>query len=163
MQRLRVPEFALTLLFFLGAALQCGGKKATTDELGSPRPPIEAEVRAVIRKDNTALIAVSIPPDHHAYLDAGKDGVLIPIAFLWEELVKSGALRQAPKAISVPKGVSDEEVGARVLRGQGRFVFGPVDAALSRKTLRIRTQMCNDRTRICYPPSTQGVPLGGGL
>ena len=162
MQRLQIGISASVLICFAAVPAQCGGKKTTTDALGSPRPPIEAEIQAVLRPDRTVAISVTIPAEHHAYLDSGKDGMFIPIAFRWEELVKSGALSGVPRATSAPRGVLDEEMGAHLLRGPGEFVFGPLAGKPEGQSLRVRTQLCNDRTRVCYPPSTQAVSLGSG-
>jgi|GEM_PF-3153713 len=59
----------------------------------------------------TLRIAVEIPPDHHGYLDAGNDGVLIPLAFAFPALVERGV---QVVMLSHPTGIHDAKVRATV-------------------------------------------------
>ena len=57
----------------------------------------------------------------------------------------------------------DDKVKAFVLRGRGEFEFGlgPVEALSAIEVLeaRLRFQICNDRTGVCYPPRRVGVDV----
>ncbi len=156
--RLKAPLYFVALVLLW----HCGQGNPTSDDRTAPRPPVEPELQAAVRPDRSVAIALNIPREHHAYLDAGRDGVLIPIAFLWDEMITAGVIKKAPPVKTRPKGVMEAEMGAHVLRGFGEFVFTPTED-LKGRTLKVRTQLCNDRTRVCYPPSTQSVVLGGGL
>lgn len=151
--------------YYVSAGLLCLGALACSKppqaNLGSPRPPIEAEIGAMVSPTGRLSVSVVIPNEHHAYLDKGKEGVFIPVEFLWADLLKTGKIQAVPKLIQEPKGQYDKEMEAKVLRGPGRFLFAASDT-LKGTELSVRTQLCNDRTRVCYPPSTQKVKVSGG-
>ena len=63
----------------------------------------------------TLRLAVEIPPNHHGYLDAGDDGLLIPLAFTFPALVERGV---QVVMLSHPAGVRDVQVRATVLRAR---------------------------------------------
>ena len=114
-------------------------------------------------------IAVQIPPNHHAYLDKGDDGLLIPLTFTFTLLEQRGT-RVVMRAR--PRGKRDEKFQATVLRGKGTFGFElqatqdtlPRDSVLTATLLYVLPatllyQICNDVTEICYPPEEIEVPL----
>jgi thiol:disulfide interchange protein DsbD len=109
----------------------------------------------------TLRIAVEIPPDHHGYLDEGDDGLLIPLAFAFPAFVERG---MQVVMLSHPTGIHDAKVRATVLRGTGEFVFrldpqgAPLPTAETLPAL-LRYQICNDMTKLCYPPQDKEVPL----
>jgi len=110
---------------------------------------------------DTWRIAVQIPPDYHGYLDTGDEGFFIPLSFTFPGLEEQGA--QAVM-VSRPVGERDEVVHATVLRGRGEFAFrieAIPTAAMTAATLAmtLRYQICNDVTKICYPPQEVTVPL----
>lgn len=106
-------------------------------------------------------IIVQVPPDHHGYLDQGDEGLLIPFAFNFSQLISQGI---RVTEIERPSGVRDEQSHATVLRGRGQFKFlldtlpssFPSNSEFSTK---MRYQICNDVTNVCYPPRTIEVPL----
>jgi hypothetical protein len=109
----------------------------------------------------TFHIAVEVPPDHHAYLDKGDEGLLIPLSFTFPALEERSV---RVELISSPTGTRDEKVSATLLRGTHDFVFhlhGPADPAVlnSPVSARLRYQICNDVTNICYPPQEKEVAL----
>ncbi|MCB1319210.1 MAG: hypothetical protein KDK34_03095, partial [Leptospiraceae bacterium] len=109
---------------------------------------------------NTIAVQVRVPANHHAYLDAGRDGVLIPISFDWQPLIDAALLRTAPSQVTKPDGSPDDEIGATVLRGAGEFVFETAQAdRLDGMSVRVRSQLCNDETGVCYRPTWQEVAL----
>ncbi len=121
-----------------------------------------AQARQPSNTEEYALrIAVLIPQNHHGYLDTGDEGLFIPLTFAFPSLEEQGAhvVMQAH-----PVGERDELVHATVLRGSGEFTFRieaaqaislPVDSL----PLTFRYQICNDVTKLCYPPQELTVPL----
>jgi len=133
----------------------------------SQAPP-EVKVSLVARDrqpSNTGMdtlrIAVQIPPNYHGYLDAGDEGFFIPLSFAFPSLEEQGA---QVVMVSHPAGERDEVVHATVLRGSGEFVFrveATHTASMAAETLPMtfRYQICDDVTKICYPPQEVAVPL----
>ncbi len=107
----------------------------------------------------TFSIRVAVPKDHHAYLDKGDKGIFIPLKFDFSG-VESAGYKIA--LTSRPKGVYDNEVNARILRGKGEFKFS-IHRLKGREfifpPIRARSQICNDITKICYFPRTDDIPL----
>ena len=112
----------------------------------------------------TLRIAVMIPLNHHGYLDTGDEGLFIPLTFAFPSLEEQGAHVVMQ---SHPTGERDEIVHATVLRGSGEFTFRieatqttflPVETL----SLTFRYQICNDVTKLCYPPQELTVPLHSG-
>ena len=132
-----------------------------------PMPP-EVQISLVGRDrqlSNTGVdtlrIAVQIPPNHHGYLDTGDEGFFIPLAFTFPHLAAQGV---QVVMVSHPLGERDEVVHATVLRGSGEFVFrieAPQAAVRVAETLALtfRYQICNDVTKICYPPQEVALSL----
>jgi thiol:disulfide interchange protein len=109
----------------------------------------------------TLQIAVVIPPNHHGYLDTGEEGLFIPLTFGFTSLEEQGAHIVMQ---SHPTGEQDEIVHATVLRGSGEFTFrieATQTTSLPVETLSLtfRYQICNDMTKLCYPPQELTVPL----
>ena len=110
---------------------------------------------------DTLRIVVEIPPNHHGYLDTGDEGFFIPLSFTFPGLAEQGV---QVVMVSHPAGERDEVVRATVIRGSGEFVFR-LEATHTAVTvtetlpLRLRYQICNDVTKICYPPQEVTVPL----
>jgi len=110
---------------------------------------------------DTLRIAVQIPPNYHGYLDAGDEGFFIPLSFTFPSLEEQGA---QVIMVSRPAGERDEVVHATVLRGSGEFAFrieATHTASIAAETLPMtfRYQICNDVTKICYPPQEVAVFL----
>ena len=122
---------------------------------GGPGDIPEATFSARALPDGSLEIQAQIPPRHHAYLDAGDHGNLIPIAFDWQ------GLEPAPEKVSTPAGVRDDAVGAQVLRDGGRFVFkaGADAEDLNGKTVKVRSQICDEDKGICYRPTWTDVRI----
>ena len=112
-------------------------------------------------EEYTLRLGVLIPPDHHGYLDTGDEGLFIPLTFAFPSLEEQGA---QVVMLSHPVGVRDEIVHATVLRGSGEFTFRVTTnrrAALPPGTLPLtfRYQICNDVTKLCYPPQDLTLSL----
>ena len=110
---------------------------------------------------DTIHIAVQIPPNHHGYLDAGEEGFFIPLSFAFPSLEEQGA---QVVVVLHPAGAKDNVVHATVLRGTGEFVFRiestpAVLKAAATLPMTFRYQICNDVTKICYPPQERTISL----
>lgn len=110
---------------------------------------------------DTLRVAVQIPPNHHGYLDAGDEGFFIPLSFAFPGLEEQGA---QVVMVSHPVGERDEVVHATVLRGSGEFAFRieatpPASTAAETLPMTFRYQICNDVTKICYPPQEVAISL----
>ena len=136
---------------------------------GQGRPSIAAEVVAegLVRHTQALsfLISVEVPTGHHGYLDKGDDGFLIPLSFSFPDFEGTDVVVEMTSA---PSGVRDDTLRAQVLRGRGEFAFRlvPPPGPTAEATAVLRYQICNDVTRICYPPTRLFVPVfmgrGGG-
>ena len=103
-------------------------------------------------------ITVEIPPGHHAYLDSGDRGNLVPISFDWSAV--SEILPAGPTMEHMPDGARDEDVGARVVRGQSRFVFHVPDAqALQGTRIQVTSQICDEEIGLCYRPEQNDLTI----
>lgn len=142
---------ALTIMLG-GALLSCNDTEKNGHAEGIP----EASIRAAALP-NQITVSVSIPADHHAYLNEGPHGNLIPVAFDWEPALKAGKIDSEPTLESKPEGEKEEKIGALVLRGTGEFIFQ--GSAKSGAPLRVRTQICNDVTGMCFRPTWQEVSV----
>ncbi|GIX41154.1 MAG: hypothetical protein KatS3mg129_0887 [Leptospiraceae bacterium] len=142
----------LILIIFFVFLFYC--KQKETDII--PEPKIKAQVENDILK-----VIIQLPKNHHAYLDKGKDGMLIPITFDWSDFIEKNILSQEPTLITKPKGEYDDEVKATVLRGDGIFEFQLPDSLLSetlkKGNLKIKIQICNETSGICYRPKIYNI------
>jgi thiol:disulfide interchange protein DsbD len=112
-------------------------------------------------EEYTIRLAVLIPPDHHGYLDTGDEGLFIPLTFAFPSLAEQGV---QVIMLSHPPGVRDEIVQATVLRGSGEFTFRATTnrlapAPLGTLPLTFRYQICNDVSKLCYPPQDLTLSL----
>ncbi|EHQ04691.1 protein-disulfide reductase DsbD family protein [Leptonema illini] len=139
----------ISLLSTLLAAVSCSRSQ------GVPEPSLSAAIA-----NGKLNVTVTVPDRHHAYLDGGREGNLIPVTFDWKAWTADGLAE--PKPAAQPEGVIDEESGARILRGQGVFAFElPADAAETKKAgdanFRVRVQICDEVKGICYRPAWHDV------
>ncbi len=104
-------------------------------------------------------IRVSVPKDHHAYLNSGNREVFIPLSFDFSGVESSG---YKVENISSPKGVYDKEFEAIVLRGEGEFKFSihrVKGLEFIIPPIKVKSQICNDITKICFLPHIEEIPL----
>lgn len=149
--RALISLVAALLLAFLSAG--CTDSEQSGVSTGTP----EATIRATSLQD-TIVVSVSIPRDHHAYLDKGPQGNLIPVSFDWSPALESGKLAGEPSLTEKPEGEQEEKIGALVLRGTGEFKFSG-DSPKPGAEVRVRTQICNDVTGMCFRPTWQTVSI----
>src|SRR5262245_22587432 len=109
----------------------------------------------------TLRLGVRLPANHHGYLDTGDEGLFIPLTFVFPSLEEQGA---QVVMVSHPVGERDEMVHATVLRGSGEFTFRVktthmTSLSVGTLPLTLRYQICNDVTKLCYPPQELTVSL----
>lgn len=135
----------MSLLSSLLAAFAC----SRTQSL--PQPSFSAAI-----SDGRLNVTITVPDRHHAYLDSGREGNLIPVTFDWKSWTGEGLAE--PEPAGRPEGVIDEESGARILRGKGVFSFNlPADQAKQLKNFRVRVQICDEVKGVCYRPAWYDV------
>jgi len=116
---------------------------------GMPAASAEAKILGA----DSFRVTVNVPERHHAYLDRGKDGNLIPVQFDWTGF----APQPAPR--SSPAGEYDDTVRAQVLRGSGNFDFQADTASLRKKTFSMKIQICDEVKGLCYRPNDISVEI----
>ncbi|MFI3195096.1 MAG: cytochrome c biogenesis protein CcdA [Methylococcaceae bacterium] len=107
-------------------------------------------------------ISLSIPQDHHAYLNAGDENIYIPVSFDTDAQLPIMGL--TIQSLQPPAGNYDDLVKAQVLRGRGEFVFtltqtGDKPIQHHQQPLAVKYQLCNDLTHVCYRPQTVRLEL----
>ena len=150
--------FSLLLALILW---NCDKSDSNSDRNVQPVPNRPHEkIEAHIDSKKTLVVSITIPPAHHAYLDRGKEGYLVPISFQWKEFLGSGMLKREPRLKSAPAGTYDKEVQATVMRGTGLFIFEIRDSNWPiGKSFNVRSQICNEILGQCYPPAIQQIIL----
>ena len=106
------------------------------------------------------LVQLSVPAEHHAYLDAGAEKMFLPIAFDSNNAL--AALGLTLTKLEKPAGVYDEAVKATVLRDKGDFTFflnASQNLTVTSLELGLRYQLCNDVTHVCFRPQTELLHL----
>jgi len=125
---------------------------AQADEL--PVATLQATPAQIESLPAEVSLTLTIPANHHAYMDEGDDGLYIPVGVDTDTLASGGI---EATVLQAPKGVRDDEVKAVVLRGTAIFKLSL--AAQPGKTVAagdfaipVNIQMCNDRSHVCYMP-----------
>ena len=108
------------------------------------------------------ILTLTVPKDHHAYLDKGDEAIYLPVAIDPKE--KLAASQLTITNLQSPAGVYDSLVKATVLRGQGEFILavGPLGTeslTVGTVALDVAYQLCNEITYICFRPQTAQVNL----
>lgn len=118
----------------------------------------QATINATISNDGQHHVSLTIPKNHHAYLDKGEEGIYIPISLeLEEKSVGDFVIQNLQK----PAGIVDSSVKATVLRDQGEFSFKLAQKTKSSQTpqLNVKYQLCDEETHVCFRPQTAKVDL----
>jgi thiol:disulfide interchange protein DsbD len=107
-------------------------------------------------------VNLTVPTDHHAYLDEGADKAYIPISIAVDNPDPATGL--AISKIEKPTGVYETAVKATVLRGQGEFTLwlnqNPTRLlTLNKIPFTVKYQLCNDVTHECFRPKTTMLDL----
>lgn len=144
----------VTHLWKLTAAAALAAALALCSPSEHSSGPPQARISARLLATGEAAVTVTIPPRHHAYLNSGDSGSLIPVKFDW------GAAAAAVEPTESPRGERDETVKALVLRGEGQFRFAIRDSAIRPgQAFRVQSQICNEERGVCYRPVWQDVVL----
>ncbi|NOS74053.1 MAG: DUF255 domain-containing protein [Methyloglobulus sp.] len=107
-------------------------------------------------------LTLTVPKDHHAYLDTGDDNIYIPVTVdPNSKLVASGL---TISKLEKPAGVHDSLVKANVLRDKGDFTLelaqtGSKPAIVNSASLELTYQLCNELTNVCFRPQTTQADL----
>ena len=106
-------------------------------------------------------ISLSVPQDHHAYLNTGDKNIYIPVTFDPDAQLAAAGL--TIDRLQKPVGTYDDLVKAQVLREQGEYTLSLAQTytkALSQSIpLAVNYQLCNDLTHVCFRPQTAHVDL----
>ncbi len=107
-------------------------------------------------------LSMTVPKDHHAYLDQGDENTYIPVTMDHAGKLATSQLRIV--SLQRPTGVYDNIVKAIVLRGEGDFIVSLAPLETGRVNsdtvgLDVTYQLCNDLTHTCFRPQTAQVKL----
>lgn len=107
-------------------------------------------------------LTLTVPKDHHAYLDTGDDNIYIPVTV--DPNSKLAASGLTISKLEKPAGVHDSLVKANVLRDKGDFTLelaqtGSKPAIVNSASLELTYQLCNELTNVCFRPQTTQADL----
>lgn len=105
-------------------------------------------------------VTLTMPKDHHAYLDEGAEQIYLPIKFDPEAKLAAAGLSLVK--LDAPSGVYDDLVKATVLRDTGDFTLWlnqTGSGAAKAVNVDIRYQLCNEITNACFRPKMAHVDL----
>lgn len=107
-------------------------------------------------------LTLTVPKDHHAYLDTGDENIYIPVTV--DPNSKLAASGLAISNLQKPAGIHDSLVKANVLRDKGDFTLelaqtGTSSSSLKAANLELTYQLCNELTNVCFRPQTTQVDL----
>lgn len=107
-------------------------------------------------------LTLTVPKDHHAYLDAGEENAYIPVTIDPDSRLAASGL--SINKLQKPTGEHDSLVKATVLRDKGNFTLelaqtGTIPANAATVNLELTYQLCNDLTHVCFRPQTAQMDL----
>lgn len=107
-------------------------------------------------------LTLTVPKDHHAYLDKGDENAYLPVEI--DAKGKLAASRLTLSDLQKPAGQRDDVAKAVVLRNQGDFRFtlspsGDEPLTVNTAALDVTYQLCNDITHVCFRPQTAQIEL----
>lgn len=107
-------------------------------------------------------LSLTVPKDHHAYLDTGDENIYIPVTV--DPNSKLAASGLTISKLQKPAGVHDSLVKANVLRDKGDFTLelaqtGSKPAIVNSASLELTYQLCNELTNVCFRPQTTQADL----
>ncbi len=156
-------RYLLLCIVFVAALFYFASVKANAQYAGTATIPI-ASVRIEpttlrLHSETPAEFTVRVTPPfgHHAYLDTGKDGTLLPIEIHLTALAQAGL---QVRTIGTPKGEWDALFGATVLRREGVFRYQlsatpRAQAGTHDYAVTVNSQLCNDTNGACYFPRVE--------
>jgi thioredoxin:protein disulfide reductase len=105
-------------------------------------------------------LSLTVPKDHHAYLDEGDEHIYLPVMLDPDAKLASAGLKI--EKIEKPAGVYDSKVKATVLREKGDFTLWLNQTGVTTAkavNLALRYQICNELTNVCYRPQVTGIAI----
>jgi thioredoxin:protein disulfide reductase len=107
-------------------------------------------------------LTMTVPKDHHAYLDKGDENIYIPVTIDPNSKLTASGL--VISKLQRPAGVHDSLVKANVLRDKGDFTLelaqtGSKPAIVNSASLELTYQLCNELTNVCFRPQTAQADL----
>ncbi len=154
-QRTKLIYLVLLVLIFLGFRGECEAL-----ELKFQVHFLESKVEVKPNTKSPFSLFVTVPEGHHAYINKGDEGFYIPVEFDFKDLAKGG---YKVEVLRKPEGEREDMVKATVLRGDGEYRFSIMADTPSPMSkifqIGIQSQICNDITKICFPPKTEAFPL----
>ena len=107
-------------------------------------------------------LTLTVPKDHHAYLDTGDENIYIPVTV--DPNSKLAASGLTISKLQKPAGVHDSLVKATVLRDKGDFILdlaqtGAKPSSGKATSLELTYQLCNELTNVCFRPQTAQLEL----
>ncbi|MEQ1545640.1 cytochrome c biogenesis protein CcdA [Methyloglobulus sp.] len=106
-------------------------------------------------------LTLTIPKDHHAYLDTGDENIYIPVTV--DPNSKLAASGLIISKLQKPSGVHDSLVKANVLRDKGDFTLELAQtkpsSSIKATNLEVTYQLCNELTNVCFRPQTMQLNL----
>ncbi|MBF0274012.1 MAG: sulfite exporter TauE/SafE family protein [Nitrospinae bacterium] len=144
-----------TLIFAVVITFLASDNSFASDKVKSSITPAELNIKK--GKDTLFNVIVEVPQNNHAYVNEGDEGYFIPVTINFS-LPQEG-ITILP--VSKPDGARDNEVKAQVLRGVGVYSYsikwdkGDVQTI----PVTVMSQMCNDESKICFPPQKEDLTL----
>lgn len=107
-------------------------------------------------------LTLTVPKDHHAYLDTGDENIYIPVTVDPNSKLTASGLTISK--LEKPAGVHDSLVKANVLRDKGDFTLelaqtGSKPVIVHSASLELTYQLCNELTNVCFRPQTTQADL----
>jgi len=107
-------------------------------------------------------LTLTVPKDHHAYLDTGDEDIYIPVTI--DPNSKLAASGLIISKLEKPTGLYDSLAKANVLRDKGDFTLelaqtGYKPASAKATNLELTYQLCNELTSVCFRPQTTYMDL----
>ncbi len=107
-------------------------------------------------------LTLTVPKDHHVYLDAGDENIYIPVTIDPNSKLAASGLKISK--LQKPSGLYDSLVKANVLRDKGDFTLelaptGYKPTSDKATNLELTYQLCNELTNVCFRPQTTHMDL----
>jgi len=107
-------------------------------------------------------LTLTVPKDHHVYLDAGDENIYIPVTIDPNSKLAASGLKISK--LQKPSGLYDSLVKANVLRDKGDFTLelapsGYKPTSDKATNLELTYQLCNELTNVCLRPQTTHMDL----
>jgi thioredoxin:protein disulfide reductase len=106
-------------------------------------------------------LTMTVPKDHHAYLDTGDENIYIPVTIDPNSKLADSGLTLSK--LQKPTGIHDSLVKANVLHDKGDFTLEisqtKPSSSIKTTSLEVTYQLCNELTNVCFRPQTTQADL----